>query len=130
MPPVRAIASCNAATASPAPDPAGSLSDSDPSDPSSLKVKTEVRKLRKQFLFFFFNTSSKEDDGFHASELRRIDMDSFETHQGVCEDPHVRSRMAVLRVLVDVEERTRRQVQRHAPLDRVQEEQLAPGLLQ
>lgn len=57
-------------------------------------------------------------------------MDGLEPAEGVGQDPDVGGRVAVLGVLRHAEQGAGGHVQRHAPLDGVEEEQLAPRLLQ
>lgn len=57
-------------------------------------------------------------------------MDRLEAHECVGQDADVGGRMAVFGVLVGAEQGARDAVERHAPLDRVEQEQFAPRLLQ
>lgn len=75
-------------------------------------------------------TSSEEDDGFQAGEFSGIHMDRLKPDEDIGQNAHLSSGVSVFAVLVQVEEWTGRNVQGHAPLDGVQEKQLAPGFFQ
>ena len=79
-------------------------------------------------------TGSEKDDGLEASELGGVNSDGAVAVEGVTEDPDVGGHLAGFPVrdggdvVAGIEERAC--VHRQAPLDRVQEEQLRPALLQ
>lgn len=79
-------------------------------------------------------TRTKQDNCFKAGKLRWIDSDSLKPQQRVVKDANVCSDLAVFavrhpdRVLRHGEQGTR--LQRHAPLNGVQQEQFGPRFLQ
>lgn len=103
-------------------------------DREATNLRLVLQILNRRGVFQSPRFGSEQDDGFEARELRGVDEDRLEAAQHVVQRANVYRELLlvdagpddVVAVLGDGEQGAVRRVQRHTPLNRVQQEQLRP----